>query len=309
MPLSPLSLLKPIPLNPDFKSPGLHPRWLVLLTSLWIATICNAALWRAVAGLPELSGGQRITVGIALGLVITLASTALLSLLAWRWSLKPAVTLFLVSAAFGTYFMMAYGIVIDKSMLVNALQTDMRETRDLLNWRLAATVLGLAVLPSIFVWRQKVSRPTLAQQALSNSLSFIGACIVLVLVLLLFFQGIASVMRNHTQIRYLINPLNSFYALGSIAAKPFQRDESKLLPLGEDAKLGASYTAQTKAPLLLLVLGETGRSGNFALNGYSRPTTPELAKENNTMIIPSNLADISGMVSGLTKVIQEVKRG
>lgn len=258
----------------------MHPRWLVLLVSLWIATACNAALWRTLAGLPELSGSQSLTMSIALGLVIALASAALLSLLAWRWSLKPAIMLFLVSAAFGTYFMMAYGIVIDKSMIVNALQTDMRETRDLLNWRLAATVLGLAGLPGVFVWRQKVHRPTLAQQALSNGLSLIGACILLVLVLLLFFQGIASVMRNNTQLRYLINPLNSFYALGSIAAKPFQRDESKLLPLGEDAKLGASYTGQAKAPLLLLVLGETGRSGNFAINGYNRPTTPELEKEN-----------------------------
>ena len=80
--------------------------------------------------------------------------------------------------------------------------------------------------------------------------------------------------------RYLINPLNSFYALGAIAAKPFQRDESVVLPLGEDAKLGASYSAQNKPPLLLLVLGETARSGNFSLNGYNRPTNPLLAKEN-----------------------------
>jgi lipid A ethanolaminephosphotransferase len=276
-------VFKPLSRSPDTPepaSPGLHPRWLVLLASVWIATVCNAALWRAVAGLPELSGGQSVTVGVALGLVIALVSAALLSLLAWRWSLKPAVTLFLVSAAFGTYFMMAYGIVIDKSMIVNALQTDMRETRDLLNWRLAATVLALAVLPGVFVWRLKLSRPPLARLALSNGLSVLGALLLLVLVLGLFFQSIASVMRNHTQLRYLINPLNSFYALGSIAAKPFQRDESKFLPLGEDAKLGASYATQTKAPLLLLVLGETARSANFAINGYSRPTTPELEKEN-----------------------------
>ncbi|RYY64292.1 MAG: phosphoethanolamine transferase, partial [Comamonadaceae bacterium] len=31
--------------------------------------------------------------------------------------------------------------------------------------------------------------------------------------------------------------------------------------------------------LLLLVLGETARSGNFAINGYARPTTPELERE------------------------------
>lgn len=258
----------------------MRPLWLVVLASLWIATVCNVALWRELARLPGLTGGQVAVISIALALVIALATTALLSLLAWRWTLKPAITFFLLSAAFGAYFMMTYGVVIDKTMMINTLQTDVRETRDLLNWRLLATVLLLAVLPMVFVWRQKVRRAGAVRQVLTNAATLTGACVLLVLVVFLFFQSIASVMRNYTHVRYLINPLNSFYALGSIAAKPFQRDESTLLPLGEDAKLGARYTAQTKPPLLLLVLGETARSANFSLNGYGRPTNPLLAQEN-----------------------------
>jgi lipid A ethanolaminephosphotransferase len=257
----------------------MRPFWLMIIASLWIATVCNVALWRELARLPGLTSGQVAVISIALALVIALATTALLSLFAWRWTLKPAITLFLLSAAFGAYFMMAYGVVIDKTMMVNTLQTDVRETRDLLNWRLLATVLVLAVLPMVLLWRQKVRRASAARQVLTNAAMLTGACLLLVLVIFLFFQSIASVMRNYTHVRYLINPLNSFYALGSIAAKPFQRDESILLPLGEDAKLGARYTAQTKPPLLLLVLGETARSANFSLNGYGRPTNPLLAKE------------------------------
>jgi len=258
----------------------MRPLWLVVLASIWIATVCNVALWRELSRLPGLSGGQAAVISVALALVITLATTALLSLLAWRWTLKPAITLFLLAAAFGAYFMMAYGVVIDKTMMVNTLQTDVRETRDLLNWRLLATVLVLAVLPLVLLWRQKVRRASAARQLLGNVATLAGASVLLVLVVFLFFQSIASVMRNYTHVRYLINPLNSFYALGAIAAKPFQRDESVVLPLGEDAKLGASYSAQTRPPLLLLVLGETARSGNFSLNGYGRPTNPLLAKEN-----------------------------
>lgn len=253
---------------------------LVVTASVWIATVCNVALWRELARLPELSSAQAFSVGLALALVIAAATTGLLSLLAWRWTLKPAITIFLLAAAFGAYFMMAYGVVIDKTMMVNTLQTDARETRDLLNWRMAATVLALAVVPGIFMWRQRVETVSAGRLTLSNGLRLLAACLLLVAVTLLFFQGLASVMRNHTQLRYLINPLNSFYALGMVAARPFQRDESVLLPLGEDAKPGVSYASQARPPLLLLVLGETARSGNFALNGYPRPTTPELAKEN-----------------------------
>jgi lipid A ethanolaminephosphotransferase len=133
----------------------MRPLWLVVLASLWIATVCNVALWRELSRLPGLSGGQALTISIALALVIALATTALLSLLAWRWTLKPAITVFLLSAAFGAYFMMVYGVVIDKTMMVNTLQTDVRETRDLLNWRLLATVLVLAVLPLVLAMAAK----------------------------------------------------------------------------------------------------------------------------------------------------------
>ena len=258
----------------------MRPLWVVVLASFWIATFCNVALWRALARLPDLSSSQAVTVSLAMALVIGLATAGLLSLLAWRWTLKPVIMLFFVSAAFGAYFMLAYGIVIDQAMMVNTLQTDLRETRDLLNWRMLATVLVLAVLPCTLLWRQHIRLQSPSRQAASNIATLLASCALLVVVVVLFFQSIASVMRNYPQVRYLINPLNSFYALGSLAARPFQRNQTAILPLGDDAKLGASYAGQARPPLLLLVLGETGRSGNFAINGYGRPTTPELDKEN-----------------------------
>ena len=281
-PAKPLTSFAPssLVLNATAPVAGMRPLWVVVLASFWIATVCNVALWRALARLPDLSSAQAVTVSLALALVIGLATAGLLSLLAWRWTLKPVIMLFCVSAAFGAYFMMAYGVVIDKAMIVNALQTDARETRDLLNWRLLATVLVLAVLPCVLLWRQHIRLQNPTRQAVSNLAALLASCALLVVVLVLFFQSIASVMRNYPQVRYLINPLNSFYALGSVAARPFQRDESAILPLGEDARLGASYAGQVKPPLLLLVLGETGRSVNFAVNGYGRPTTPKLSKEN-----------------------------
>lgn len=277
-PSPPASLRPGAPSTPPPQA-GLRPLWVVLLASLWIASVCNVALWRALARLPELSSGQAASVSLALALVIGLATAGLLSLLAWRWTLKPVIMLFWLSAALGAYFMLAYGIVIDKTMMLNTLQTDVRETRDLLNWRLLATVLVLAVLPCGLLWRQRIRLQSPVRQAVSNLAALLAACALLVLVVVLCFQSIASVMRNNPQVRYLINPLNSFYALGQVAASPFQRSESAILPLGEDAALGASYTAQASPPLLLLVLGETGRSGNFAVNGYARPTTPQLAME------------------------------
>lgn len=273
-------LLTDSPRNTSRKSaPGLRQIWIVLLSSFWLASICNIALWREISRLPGLSNPQAITLGVALALVITLACTALLSLLAWRWTLKPAIIIFWFSAAFGAYFMMTYSVVIDTTMMVNAMQTDVRETSDLLSWRMAVLVLLLAGLPTIWLLRLTVRKQSALRQIGSNLATTLIACALIALVILLFFQSIATGMRNYTQLRYMMNPLNSFYAIGMLAAKPFQRDESAILPLGEDAKLGANFAAPGKPPLLLLVLGETARSGNFSLNGYGRPTDSLLSKE------------------------------
>lgn len=71
--------------------------------------------------------------------------------------------------------------------------------------------------------------------------------------------------------------------------------------------------AQARADSIILLGKSIADQGgleamNFRLAEQYIQSFSELAQENNTMIIPSNLADVSGMVAGLTKVIQESKK-
>ena len=256
---------------------GLHPAWVVLWISVWMAAVCNVPLWREVLHLPGNTGVRGWAFLAAFMVLVTAGNAALLSLLAWRWTLKPAAGLLVLMAAFGAYFMLAYGIAIDASMLTNVLQTDVKEAGDLLNWQLPLTVGALAVPPVAWLVRQPVRAVAPLRHTLHNAGLFVAAVLVAVGAVLLVFQDFASTMRNHTQLRYLINPLNTVYALGNIATKPLRMDTRTILPVGRDAQLGASYAGQSKPPLLVLVLGETGRAGNFGINGYERDTTPLLA--------------------------------
>ncbi|UCU98037.1 phosphoethanolamine transferase [Acidovorax radicis] len=258
----------------------LHRAWVVVFISVWLATACNVPLWQEVARLPGQGSLRGWGFSLAFVVIVAAGNAALLSLLAWRWTLKPAAAVLVLMAAFGAYFMLAYGIAIDASMLVNVFQTDVKEAGDLLNWRMAGTVLLLAAPPLVWLYRRPVLHSSAVRQVGHNGLLLVGSIVVVVACLLLVFQDFASSMRNNTKLRYLINPLNSVYALGNIATKPLRMDSTKLLPLGRDAQLGASYADQAKPPLLVLVLGETGRSGNFGINGYERNTTPLLAARN-----------------------------
>ena len=254
-----------------------HPLLLTLLASVWLVTLPNMALWRQLAQLPEVTGLRGLLFGLGLALGIAGLTHALLSLLNWRGLLKPVLTLFLLSAASGAYFMWSYGIVIDATMIVNVMQTDPREAGDLLNWRLLLSLLFLGVLPAVWLWRQPVQPVVWTRRLWTNALAFAASMAVLVISLMLIYQDFASVMRNHTQMRYLINPLNSFYAVGRVVAQPLERSNQTVEPIGQDAR--QILPASVQPATLIVVVGETARSGNFGVNGYERDTTPRLARE------------------------------
>ncbi|MFM7026685.1 MAG: phosphoethanolamine transferase [Limnohabitans sp.] len=254
-----------------------HPLWLTLLTSLWLVGLPNLPLWRQLAQLPEVTGTRGLLFGLGLAVGIAALTHALLSLLNWRWLLKPVLTVFLLAAASGAYFMWSYGIVIDTPMLVNVVQTDPREAADLFSWRLLVSLGLLGALPVWWLWRQPVRRVGWLGRLGGNLLSLLASVAVLVLSLMLIYQDFASVMRNHTQVRYLINPLNSFYAVCDVMARPLERDAGQLEPIGQDARVILPPAAAPAT--LIVVVGETARMGNFGINGYARDTTPRLARE------------------------------
>jgi lipid A ethanolaminephosphotransferase len=256
---------------------GWNPLSLLMIVSLWLTVVCNNALWRELSRIGNLKTTSNYVFAMGLGIIIFAALCAVFALLAWRRTIKPVLIFLLIAAAMGSYFMVSYGVVIDTTMMVNVLQTNPRETRDLLNFKFFITLLLLGVLPSIWIARVRVRSIVWLQQGFLNATFLIAACAVFSLTVAIFYQNFSSLMRNHTQVRYLINPLNSVFALAEIVSVPLQKGPMKLQSLGANAKLGASYAnTANKPPLVVLVLGETARTGNFAINGYTRPTTPHL---------------------------------
>ena len=258
------------------KEQGIHPAWVMIFSSLWLASAGNLALWRELSRLPEMNDGRALWFAIAFVALIASLLCIIMSLLCWRWTLKPVITLFLISGALGAYFMLSYGVVIDNSMMVNVLQTDLRESVDLMTWQLLVSFIFLAAIPVWLLWKLSI-RPLSVYKTLSgNAALFFASCAIAGGAVFPIYQDFASSMRNHIQLRYMVNPLNSIYGLAQLVIQPLQNSNGALEAIGLDAKLGNSYKNQPKIPLLILVVGETARSGNFGVNGYTRDTTPNL---------------------------------
>lgn len=256
-----------------------NPSWLALVVGVWLGSLGNIALWRVLWRLPEAAGWHAVSMTLGLFALISGLQIAFLALFAWRWTFKPVLILSLVIAALGANFMLTYGVVIDKSMIVNVMQTDVRESTELLSLPLLLALAVIAVLPGWWLWRRPLAYGTPWAQVRRNLLTIIAALLLAVTAVMLTFQSLAPMMRNHKQLRFMINPLNTVYALGQLALEPFAQPRLPMRKLGTDAHPGKISQAAAKPALLVLVVGETARAANFSLNGYARPTNPELAQE------------------------------
>jgi len=252
------------------------PRRVVLWLSLYLAVAANGPLW---AELARIGGAPSVYLPtIASMLLLTVCGTvALLSFTAWTRWMKPVWFGVVLLSAVVQHYMLSYHVVMDPSMLANAMQTDANEVRDLMNWRLVFHVLAVCALPAWALWRVRLAPQPLVSQAWRNAVLLLLVAALAAGGAMAMNRQLAPLMRNNANLRYMMNPLASLYSAGSVTFGPVFKHNRRLIPMGGGAALGGSYAGQAKPPLFVLVVGETARADHFGLNGYARDTTPALA--------------------------------
>ena len=267
---------------------AIAPRWAALWLALWCTLALNQAWWgRLVQLSTEQSLSRWEQLGVAM--VLTAATFLWFMLLSWPGLRRIGWSVTLLVAAAVQYFMLHYGIVVDSGMVRNALQTHTSEALALLGAGLWLHVLLFAGLPVAALWTLVQLKPTAWRRDLWRSGLLVLAAVAAVLGGgQQLYKSMAPLMRNHTEIRYLVNPLATVVAVGHVTLKPLFKTKRPFQQISADAALGSSYAASPlratatraasahKPPLLVLVVGETARADHFGLNGYPRNTTPEM---------------------------------
>lgn len=240
-------------------------------------TLCSMPLvWRALSQPEALH--LRVGVGAfaALSVAVFALNAILLGVIVNRWTLRVVLpVLFFVNAG-AVYFAWSYGVVIDTSMMRNVLVTDMREAGEYLAPGLWLTLALLGGLPSLIVARLPLRRSPPAQAFSVRMLWTMGLFCVLMLALVSSYDSLASLMRGHKHVRYLISPANVLVSTVQALAGGRGRRGART-PI-------TRYVSQVPHPpggrphVLVLVVGETVRAQNWGLSGYRRQTTPELAR-------------------------------
>lgn len=249
----------------------------VLGIGLYLVLATNWPLWNELARIGGAPSTYLPTV-IAMSLLTLCGTVAMLSLTAWSRWLKSLWFAVVLLSAVAQHYMLEYRVVMDPTMIANALQTDPNEARDLLSWRMAFNVLLVALPAGLLIWRVRIAPMRFLSKLWRNAALLLLAVVVALGTGVAMNRQLAPLMRNNVHLRYMMNPIASLYSTGAVFIKPLFKRSGKLIPITAGTSLGASYAAQVRPPMFVVVVGETARADHFALNGYARDTTPELAK-------------------------------
>ncbi|MEY4982322.1 MAG: hypothetical protein RIR62_588 [Pseudomonadota bacterium] len=259
------------------KAPGrpeLTRLTLNLIVTAYLLSALNGGLWSRMAAVFD--GSPLALAGFALAVAgLTMVTLSLVSLPRLH---RPALAALILVAAGADYFQRAYGILIDREMIQNAMLTTATESKHLMTADLALHLGLFGLLPAALVFVPRIRpvalRHVLWRYPLMLALSF-G---VLAGALMSDFKTYSAAVREHRDMMGAYQPGATLAAAARYAKLRYFTTRIVTAPFGRDATPGPFLAAAPKPVLLVVFAGETARAQNFGLNGYGRDTTPELAK-------------------------------
>ncbi len=254
----------------------LTPTRLVLLLSVFLLLSANWTYFDKLTDIYPwgLENGSFIISMVVLLVSVFIILTSLFNLF---FPTRIVVSLFLIIASIAGYFSDQLGVMIDKDMIQNVLETNVSEAADLINIKLMLRVLLLGVLPIVLIWRWPLKHAGWVKELRYTLQTLAAAILVLLLSVLSFSDYYASFFREHKSVRYYINPATPIYSMYK-----YIKEVSKSGAQEEFVYLVKHAVINEKSDdreLVIVVVGETARTDHFSLNGYSRNTNPNLSKE------------------------------
>lgn len=248
---------------------------LILLTSVFIVTFDNVAFFRHVLEIYPLSF-ENIGFLTSLSIVLTSVIILIFTLVSSKYTTKPILIFLLIVSSFASYFMNNYNVVIDPGMIHNIIQTNVRESLDLLSFKLLFYLFLFGLVPAFFIFTAEIEQVSWHKSAITK-IKVGGTCVGIVFVMILCFSKFyTSFLRDYKPLRYYTNPTYSIYSVVKYISSRLNNSTKVVMPLGEDAHIPVT---DTDRELIILVVGESARADHFSLNGYSRKTNPMLDQE------------------------------
>lgn len=183
---------------------------------------------------------------------------------------KIVTSIFFIINAIAVYFINTYSVIIDESMIGNIMNTNYAESSSFFSFKLVLYVIVFAIIPSIFIFKAKIkTEPT------KVFLKYSGINLLLIIILVVAnATNVLWIDKNSKVVGGLAMPWSYMVNIPRFYIHKYQENEKEIiLP-------DATITNKEKS-VVVLVIGESGRSQNFSLYGYDKNTNPFLSVTDN----------------------------
>ena len=273
----------------------LAPWQVVLLLSSYIGIVLNSAVF--LRRYSEL-GNTTLTLLAELGLVFIftalLLSLADLSGLLGKWFSRIFIVLLLTISVLASYYMTFFNVVIGYGVVQAVLTTDVDLSKEAVGFGLFLWFLALAVVPLAIWWRYVSVQRNLTAGWFEWSKSILKKVLFILLTVSIFpfiAQRVNSDQSSQSAVGQDVGaaslvahtyvPSNWVAGLGMSASSAWDNLASKGQKIDPAVQYQYSANSLVDGVVLVFVIGESARYGNFGLLGYERNTTPFLAAEKN----------------------------
>ncbi|ELD3938792.1 phosphoethanolamine--lipid A transferase [Campylobacter coli] len=227
---------------------------------------------------------EKLSQNLLLTLVFIVAYFGLVhmifSLIFVKYLTKILSIFFILSSCTSLYFITFYGVLIDSDMIQNVMQTDIKEVKDLLSWRLVLLAI-VVLLFCVFILRIRIENNTeqgFFKKIRVRVLSALLGCSIFLIAFVPLSKTFIPFFRTYNEIRMYNTPFYQIYAVYRYYVR-FVKAKPEFKTIANDAYRENNHTKK----LLVLVVGETARAANYSLGGYAKNDTNFYTKKDNVV--------------------------
>jgi lipid A ethanolaminephosphotransferase len=241
---------------------------LTLLLSVYFTSILNFSLFKNLHSILSASSGVDFLFVVSIPVFFVCAFAILFTPFVCKYITKIFFSLLILVSAAVNYTSFHFGLVFNKEMIVNFLETTPAEATSYLNANLILWYSLTGLIPVLFLNLTHIQYRNLSREIIVKFIFVTCAIAVIAIIGAFYYKDYASLTRNHPKIVKDIVPT---YFTGSaskyIRDKHFQ-ETMKYTKIGSDA----IQQKEKERYLIFFMVGETARATNYQWHGYNRAT-------------------------------------
>ncbi len=165
------------------------------------------------------------------------------------------------------YAVCFYKTLFNHTMFLNIVQTDVGESMGYLSFSVVIWIVFFCLIPSFFVIKTIIIHPSFFKDILYKILSIIVSFVVIAIIAFFFANQYIFTGRNTLEIKHMIMPTCYLNSIGK-----YIHEKTRIPPEYKKLGLDSKQVDENQKNFVVLIIGETARSMNYELNGYSRST-------------------------------------